>query len=97
MKLQLERLQQESSRLAEERTKLLEEQETQESHHKVLEEQQKAITDREKEADGKLQQAMEMHEVSCHAITLELSLVILSNSAVTKIMVTIIERVYRYI
>ena len=82
MKLQLERLQQESSRLAEERNKLLEEQETQESHHKVLEEQRKAITDREKEADGKLQQAMEMHEVSCGMITLVL--VILSNTAVTK-------------
>ena len=65
MKLQLEKLQQESSRLAEEHTKLLEEQEMRESHHKALQEQERAVTDREKEADRKLQQAMEMHEVSC--------------------------------
>ena len=64
LKLQLERLQQESSRLAEERSKFLEEQEMQESQHETLQEQEKAVAIRGKEADRKLQQAMEMHEVS---------------------------------
>lgn len=64
LKLQLERIQQESSRLAEEHAKLLEEQETQESHSKTLQEQEKVVAVQEKEADRKLQQAIEMHEVS---------------------------------
>lgn len=68
MKLQLEKLQQESSRLAEERTKLLEEQEQQESHHRALQDQVKVVTEREKEAERKLQQAIEMHEVSSDMI-----------------------------
>lgn len=36
----------------------------QESHHKALQEHEKTVTDREKEAERKLQQALEMHEVS---------------------------------
>ena len=36
----------------------------QESHHKALQEQVKAIMDQEKEANKKLQQARETHEVS---------------------------------
>ena len=34
------------------------------THHKALQEHEKTVTDREKEADRKLQQAIEMHEVS---------------------------------
>lgn len=63
MKIQLEKLQQESSRVAEERAKLLEEQQREQSRHITLQEQERAVADREKEADRKLQQAMEMHEV----------------------------------
>ena len=37
------------------------------SHHKALQEHEKTVTDREKEADRKLKQAIEMHEVSYNA------------------------------
>lgn len=65
LKSQLEQVQQESARLAEEQTQLSEDKQRQESLHKALQDHEKAVTERENEAVRKLQQAKEMHEVSC--------------------------------